>query len=268
MADTVHRTASSPVAVPVPSAPVRIGAWTSYRCLLRWTLAQIGAMLPLIVVVQALLAAGIIIGFGFLIPDLDRSTAAFLSTGAPTVLLMVMGLVMVPQGVAQARTNGTFTYLRALPVPRPLLLFAELTVWLAIALPSIAVAVVVSQLRYDLAYSFDWLVLLGASLLIAAVATSVGYALAVSLPPLLAQLVSQVLVFFVLLFSPVTFPAAQLPAWFQRVHDLLPIRPAADLLRSGLLSSTFEASWSDLGVLLAWCAFGLAISVRALVRRD
>lgn len=268
MADTARLTApETGVAATIPT-PVRIGTWTSYRCLLRWTLAQIGAMLPLIVVVQALLAAGIIIGFGYLIPDIDTATAAFLSTGAPTVLLMVMGLVIVPQGVAQARANGTFAYLRALPVPRPLLLLAELTVWLLIALPSIAVAVVVSQLHYDLTYSFDWPVLIGAALLIAVVATSVGYAIAVSLPPLLAQLVSQVLVFFVMLFSPVTFPAAQLPAWFQQLHDLLPIRPAADLLRSGLLASTYDASLADLAVLLLWCAFGLAISVRALVRRD
>ncbi len=268
MADTAHLTAPEKDTISAAPTPVRIGTWTSYRCLLRWTLAQIGAMLPLIVVVQALLAAGIIVGFGYLIPDIDRTTAAFLSSGAPTVLLMVMGLVIVPQGVAQARTNGTFAYLRALPVPRPLLLLAELTVWLLIALPSIAAAVVVSQLRYGLSYSFDWPVLISAALLIAVVATSVGYAIAVSLPPLLAQLVSQVLVFFVLLFSPVTFPATQLPAWFQQLHHLLPIRPAADLLRSGLLSTTYGAAVTDLAVLLVWCAFGLAISIRALVRRD
>lgn len=268
MSDTAYRLAGPVAAAPTVPTPVRIGTWTSYRVLLRWTLAQIGAMLPLIVVIQSLLAAGIIIGFGFLIPDLETSTAAFLSTGAPTVLLMVLGLVIVPQGVAQARSNGTFAYLRALPIPRPLLLLAELTVWLLIALPSIAAAVVVSQLRYDLVYQIDWLVLPGASVLIAVVATSVGYALAVSLPPLLAQLVSQMLVFFVMMFSPVTFPASQLPEWFQRVHDVLPIRPAADLLRAGLLSGTYDASLRDLVVLLVWCAFGLAVSVRALVKRD
>src|SRR6056297_2173379 len=166
MADTAHLATPEPRVTTTLPTPVRIGTFMSYRCLLRWTLAQIGAMLPLIVVVQSLLAAGIIIGFGYLIPDIDTATAAFLSSGAPTVLLMVMGLVIVPQGVAQARTNGTFAYLRALPVPRPLLLLAELTVWLLIALPSIAVAVAVSQLRYDLSYSFDWPLLIGAALLI------------------------------------------------------------------------------------------------------
>lgn len=251
----------------VPPTPARIGLWTSFGTLLRWQLAQIGAMLPLVIVVQVLLAAGVIVGFGFLIPGIDTATARFLSTGAPTVLLMVMGLVMVPQGVAQARTSGTFAYLRALPVPRPLLLLTDLTVWLLIALPSVAAAVLVAQLRYGLTYAFDWPLLIAASMLVAVMATAVGYALAVSLPPLLAQLLSQVLVFFVLLFSPITFPASQLPAWFQTVHDVLPVRPAADLLRAGLASDVYAASTQDLLVLVVWCVAGLAITTRALVRR-
>lgn len=98
--------------------PPRTGLVTTYLTLLRWNMAQIGAMLPLILVVQAVPAAGIIIGFGFLIDDLNTPAALFLSTGTPTVLLMVIGLVMAPQGVAQSRTSSTFTYLRALPVPR------------------------------------------------------------------------------------------------------------------------------------------------------
>src|SRR5690606_2469088 len=142
-------------------------------------------------VIQALLAAGIIVGFGLLIPDIDVPTALFLSTGAPTVLLMTVGLVIVPQGVARARLDGTFTYLRALPVARPLLLLAELTVWLLVSVPSIAVAVLVAELRFDIDLSFSWPVLVAAAVLVTLTATSVGYALAVSLAPLLAQLVTQ-----------------------------------------------------------------------------
>lgn len=250
------------------AAPPRIGTWSSYGTLLRWTMAQTGAMLPFVIVVQALLAAGIIVGFGLIIPDIDASSAQFLSTGAPTVLLMIIGLVMVPHGVAAARTSGTFTYLRALPVPRPLVLLADLTVWLAVALPSVVVAVLVAHLRYGFDYSFDWPVLLAASVLTALTAAAVGYAIAVTVPPLITQLVTQVLVFFVLLFSPVSFPASQLPSWFQTVHDVLPVRPAADLVRAGLLTDTYDASRRDLFVLLAWCTLGLAVAIRAMVRRD
>src|SRR5699024_11790711 len=60
-------------------APVQVSPWTSFSTLLRWSLASIGAMLPLIVVIQAMLAAGIVIGFGFLIPDITPDTALFLA---------------------------------------------------------------------------------------------------------------------------------------------------------------------------------------------
>ncbi len=263
MSDTAV-TASGAPSLPPPAV---VGWGTSYRVLLRWTLGQIGSMLPLVVVIQGLLAAGLIIGFGFLIPGIDTDTALLLSTGTPAVLLMVVGLVIVPQGVAQARTSGAFTYLRTLPVPRPLLLLADLTVWVLVALPSITVAVLVAWLRYGLTFAIDWPLLVAAAVLVVVTATTVGYAIAVTLPPMLAQLVTQVLVFFVMLFSPVTFPASQLPGWFQAVHDVLPVRPAADLLRAGLVSGTYPADGRDLVVLLVWAIIGATVSVRALVRR-
>lgn len=247
--------------------PVQVSLWTSFRTLVRWNVAQIGALLPLIVVIQAALAAGIIVGFGFIIPDIDAGTALFLSTGAPTVLLLTIGLVIVPQGVSRARTDGTFNYMRSLPLARPMMLAADLTVWLLIALPSVAVAVLVATLRYDLTFSFDWPVLIAASLLVTIMATAVGYAIAVSMAPMLAQLLTQVLVFFVLLFSPITFPGSQLPAWFQTVHDVLPVRPGADLLRAGLAADTFSAGGRDLIVLVVWTLVGITVSLYALVRR-
>ncbi|MGO1509942.1 MAG: ABC transporter permease [Actinomycetaceae bacterium] len=252
----------------IGTIPPRAGSWTVLGTLLRWNVAQIGPMLPMIIVIQALLAAGIIIGFGLLIPDVDTASAAFLSTGAPTVLLLVVGLVIVPQGVAQSKANGTFTYQRALPVPRPLVLLSDLVVWLVVALPSVVVAVLVAQLRFDLTYSIDWSVLVLASVLTALTATAVGYGVAVVLPPMLAQVVSQVLVFFVLLFSPLTFPAGRLPGWFRTVHEYLPVQPAGDLVRAGLLADSYEASGRDLVVLGVWCVLGLAVSLRALTRRD
>lgn len=271
---TAHPATTStpaPTTPPLATQPHRVSAWTCYLVLLRWTMGSLGPMLPLVIIVQSLLAAGIIVGFSFLIPDIDSpagaSTALFLSTGAPTVLLMTIGLVLVPQAVATARTNGTFTYMRCLPIPRAVLLANDLTTWLAVALPGILVSVVVAALRFDLSLSLDPPVLISASLLVALMATAVGYAIAVSLRPALAQIMTQVLVFFVLLFSPVTFPAAQLPQWFQDLHDWLPVRPAADLLRAGLASQAYTAQPRDLLVLIAWTIAGLAITLRALTRR-
>jgi ABC-2 type transport system permease protein len=255
------------VPTPLPGARPRAAISTAYLTLLRWQLAKLGPILPLVVIVQVLMAAGLVIGFGFLIPDITPAAALFLSTGVPTVLLLTIGFVLVPNMVSQARLDGTFAYQRALPVPRPLLLLADLTVWSLVALPGIAVAMVIAWLRYDLALAVNWPLLVATAVTITVTATAVGYMIAVALPPALSQLVSQALVFFVLLFSPVSFPTGQLPGWFQAVHDVLPIRPAADLLRAALASGTFEVRGRDLAVLLAWCVVGVLVSVRALVRR-
>lgn len=246
---------------------VRLHPLVAYRLVVRWQAARIGTWLPVVVVVQAALAVGVVVGFGFLIPEIDTATATFLATGAPTVLLLTVGLAIVPQQVGSARQDGTWTYLRSLPVPRSILLLADLTVWLAVVLPGLAIAVLAAWWRYDIDFSFDWPVLVAAGLLSVVTATAVGYAMAVTLPPLLATVASQVLVFFVLLFSPLTYPAEQLPAWFQRVHQVLPVQSAGDAIRSGLVADTFPLDAADLLTLLIWCLVGVAVSLAALRRR-
>ncbi|MGX1857668.1 ABC transporter permease [Dietzia sp. NPDC055340] len=258
-------TAPSPPVTPI--APVQVSLWAGFGALMRWSLASIGAMLPLIVVIQAMLAAGIIIGFGFLIPDIAPESALFLSSGAPTILLLTIGLVIVPQGISRARASGALDYQRALPISRPLLLLVDLAVWTLIALPGVAIGLLVAWLRYDLTFSFDWPLLVLASVLVTTMATALGYAIAVTFPAMLAQLLSQVLVFFVLLFSPITFPAGQLPGWFQALHGVLPIQAAADLMRAGIASDAFPAEGRDLLVLALWTALGLLVTYLALARR-
>ena len=64
------------------------------------------ASCPLAMVVQALFALGIVVGYPLLFPELDTTTMLFLATGAPAITLITMGLVAVPQVVAQAKTAG------------------------------------------------------------------------------------------------------------------------------------------------------------------
>lgn len=239
-----------------------------FAVLLRWSLAQTGAMLPVIVVVQSMIAVGVVVGFGLLIPNLDQATAAYLATGAPTVLILTVGLVMVPQAVSTARLRGTFAYQRSLPVPRLLLLVSDLTMWSLVALPSLVVAVLIGRLWYGFPLSIDWPLLVGTSLLTILTAASVGFAIAVLLPPLLAQVSTQVVLFFVMLFSPVTFPPERLPEWFQQLHRVLPVQSSADAIRAGLLADTHEVGFTQLAVLALWCVAGLAISAMAITRRS
>ena len=181
-------------------------ALRSYRLLVRWQALRLKGFLPLAIVVQALFAFGIVIGYPLLFPEMDETTMLFLATGAPAITLITMGLVVLPQVVSQAKIEGSLEYMRSLPVPRMAYLAADLTVWLAIVLPGVVFAVLVGIWAFGLELSVS-LAIIPAALLVAVTSAAVGYALASLLPPMIAMLLTQVLVFAVLLFSPINFPA-------------------------------------------------------------
>ena len=116
-------------------------ALRSYTLLIRWQTLRLKSFLPLAIVVQVLFAFGIVVGYPLLFPEIDEMTVLFLATGAPAITLITMGLVALPQVVAQAKLEGTLEYMRSLPVPRMVYLVADLTVWLAIVLPGVVFAV-------------------------------------------------------------------------------------------------------------------------------
>ena len=55
---------------------------------------------------QLIFALGIVLGYPLLFPELDQTTVLFLATGAPAITLIAMGLVALPQVVAQARLEA------------------------------------------------------------------------------------------------------------------------------------------------------------------
>jgi len=243
-----------------------MSALRSYRLLVVWQLRRVRGVMPIAIVVQGLLAVGIVLGYPLLFPQLDPMTTLFLATAAPTITLITMGLVLVPQFVAQAKTEGSLDYMRSLPVPRVVYLFADLTVWLALVLPGVVFAIVVAAARFGLDLHVSPLVV-PALLLVALTSTSVGYAIATLLPPMLANLTTQVLVVFVLMFSPLTFPAERLPDWLAAVHRALPIQAMGEIVRGTLAADVFPVTAGAVAVLAAWCLASFATTSFVLGRR-
>src|SRR5688572_13161284 len=77
--------------------------WHSYRLILAWDVLRRRRILPMIVVIQVALSVGVVYGLAFLLPDIDARSALFLSTGAPTLSILILGLTVVPQEVAQGK---------------------------------------------------------------------------------------------------------------------------------------------------------------------
>lgn len=238
----------------------------SYVLLIRWQALRQKLMLPLAMAVQGLFAFGIVAGYPLLFPEIDRGTILFLATGAPAISLLMMGLVAVPQVVAQRKTEGSIEYTRSLPIPRLAFLLADLTVWTVVVLPGTLVAIAIGALRFGLDLSVSPLVV-PAFLLVAVTATCVGYALASAVPPMVAGVVSQVLIVVVLMFSPLNFPAERLPDWLRALHALLPIQAMGEVIRGSLASTTFPLAAPAFLVLGAWCAASLGVALVALNRR-
>jgi ABC-2 type transport system permease protein len=243
-----------------------MSALRSYRLLVGWQIRRMRMFLPLGIVVQALLALGIVAGYPLLFPTMDRTTVLYLATGGPAISLITMGLVAVPQLVAQARTEGTLDYMRSLPVPRVLYLLADMTVWLMVTLPGVAFAVAIAAFRFGLDLAVSPLVI-PAVALVALTATCTGYAIASLLPPMLANMISQILVVFILMFSPLNFPADRLPDWLAAIHSVLPIQAMGQVLRGTLASNAFPITLGSFALLGAWCVGSFAISGMVLSRR-
>lgn len=234
--------------------------------LLQWQFRRMSQFLPLLVLVQILLAVTTVLGYGLLVGTPPPEQALYLATGASTVTLVMVGLVMTPQLVAQARTEGSLDWMRTLPVPRPVFLGADLALWTLIALPGMVLGIVAGALKYDVTLSLSpWLPV--AALVVSLTSACVGYAIACLMPPQLAQLLSQVLVFVVLLFSPVSFPAERLPRWLATTHEWLPIEPMADAMRASLVSDVFTMPTRSIVMLAAWTVASVAGAAWAINRR-
>jgi len=234
--------------------------------LLQWQLRRSLPFIPLLVVVQVVLAVATVVGYGLLVGTPSPDVALYLATGAPTITLITVGLVMTPQMLAQAKTEGSLDWMRTLPVPRWTFLASDLLMWTLIALPGMVLGVVAGVLRFNVHLSIaPWVVL--AALLVSLTSASVGYAIASVLPPMLAQLLTQVLIFVVLLFSPVSYPASRMPEWLQTAHEFLPIEPMAQLVRAGLANDSFTMPGRSMLVLGAWVCVSVAAALTALRRR-
>jgi len=245
------------------------GGWLrSYGLMLSWEVRSYRIVLPLAMVSQIILGAGLVIGFGFLVGDIPPTQALFLATGVTVISMITVGLVLVPQLIAARKYAGIYDYMWSLPVPRSASVASSLTVNSLIALPGMALALAIGWWRYDLALSFSVL-LVPAILLTLLTAASVGFAMGHAIPnPQLTALVTNVLVFVILLYSPINFPPERLPAWLAAAHQALPMLHAANVVRAGLTEGLATHVGQSFAVLCAWALAAWAVTAWVVGRRS
>jgi ABC-2 type transport system permease protein len=197
---------------------------------------------------------------------MNESTALYFATGAPVLGLITVGMVIAPQEVASAKQQGVFDFNRSLPVPRSATIASDATIALMTALPGMIAALTVSSLRFDLTLQISPLII-PAVLLTAFAAIGIGYGIGYGLQPAAARMISQLVVFIALMFSPILFPASRLPDWFESVHTVLPFQYMAECIRESLSSPPGGPSGLPFLVLSAWSVAGYVITYRMMSRR-
>ena len=237
----------------------------SYVLMLRWQALSQRTILPLSLVVQIMVAVGFVIGVGFYYPQMNPTLAKLLTTGGPTIILLMVGVVLVPQMVAGARKEGTFDYVWSLPVPRMVYVAADTTIYFLTTLPGVLLAIIIGAAYYKFGLHINALVV-PAFILTAVTGTLLGYVIALGAPkPEMAQILTQVFVFVIMIFSPVIYPLEQMPHWLQTVQRALPILYMADLTR-GTLTDLPSHIGQDFAVIGGWFLAALIVT-NLLVRR-
>lgn len=244
-----------------------IAKWLrSYYLALKWVFLSNRTWLSLNLAVQIMIAIGFIYGISFFYPSITPGIAKYLTTGAPTITLVTVGLVMGPQMVAMMRMEGTFDYVWSLPMPRMVYIAADATNMFGTTLPGVVLAVALGASYFDFGLDISPLVV-PAIVLISLSGTFMGYSMAFALPkPMMVQVLTQIIIFLVMLFSPIMYPVEQLPGWLQSVHQVLPIKYMADLMRGTLTDLDVNLGLA-FGVVGAWFVVGFAATYLLVNRR-
>lgn len=238
-----------------------------YLLMVKWVFLSYRPWLMLFLAVELMIAAGFIYGISFFYPAITPDVAKYLTTGAPTLILLTVGLVMLPQTIASSRLEGVFDYIWSLPVPRMAHIAADSTVMFGTALPGIILAIVLGAIHFDFGLDISPLVV-PAFLLIMACGAFVGYSIAFAVPkPMMVNVITQILVFVVMFFSPVIYPAERLPEWIQAIHMVLPIQYMADIVRATLTDLDVNLGLAFI-VVGAWFLGGFIITWYVVHRRQ
>ncbi len=208
--------------------------WNSFVSMLRFDLASLRESLVTVALLQLLMGAGMAIIYGFYFDEIPQPAATFIVTGTPTLAIVPVGMALVPGVVMQHRLDETYDFLWSLPVPRLTIAASNFVLFTGLAMPGVALSLVVAAWRYNVDLTVSWSVI-PAVLLAALMANSVGFGFAHAIAePRITNLIVNMIIFLVLLFSPVAFPISNFPDWFASVHRVLPFFHMANIIRGGL----------------------------------
>jgi ABC-2 type transport system permease protein len=253
---------------PLPVARRGPAYWLhGYWRMFVWDLVNLRLLIPGLTVLMICTGAGFVLGIGLFFRQIPQTAAVYVATGVPIVNLLSISLILEPQMVAEQRAGGSYEFLRSMPVPRSMMAMAWYTVSLIPAIPAIVVALAVGVARYHFQLHVTPMIV-PAILATSFTGMLMGYALAHGVRnPMITQMASVMLIFVIFGFSPIMFPASQLPHWLAVVNRWLPFESMTTVVRSALVRGIATEVGRAYAVLAAWSVVCGLIAARAVGHR-
>ncbi|MEO3814905.1 ATP-binding cassette domain-containing protein [Sphaerisporangium sp. B11E5] len=194
----------------------------------------------------------------------DRESLLYIISGATVFALATENVNNLAQRVGMLKAEGTIIYYASLPISKVSFISALMLSRLLLITPGLVTPMVAGALMYDLDLAPSALMLLVLPLAALSMAS-----LGMMIGSLFARvdviaIVTNILVFALLLIAPVMIPSDALPAPLRAVGWLLPPTYAADALRRSMAGDLGLALTTDLVVLAGMALLGLTVSARWL----
>lgn len=235
--------------------------------MIRFEFVNMRTFLSLVLLIQILMGGGMAYMYGFYFGDVPDVVKTFIVTGIPALALIPVGFVLVPAAIMNHKIRDTYDFVWSLPVPRMASAAATFILFTTLAIPGTIVSLLIAHIHYAVALQISWSIV-PAMLLTSLMATSVGFAFAHAIPePRITNLITNLVVFLVLLFSPIVVQIDRFPGWWAAVHHVLPFYHMANVIRAGLSTGLADSVGTSWLILAIWTISSWALSAWVVGRR-
>jgi ABC-2 type transport system permease protein len=192
--------------------------------------------------------------------------ATYYVPGIAALAVVVASFTNLVTALVSQRESGILRRRRATPIPARVLIAAQAVTTLLVSLAGVAVLLGIGRLAYGVTLHGAAVPGVLLTTLVGSIAFScLAYALSTAIGSVdsatpTVQAISLPLYFI----SGVFIPNANLPPWLQDVAKAFPVQHLANALHHAFDPTVHgtAVAWSDLAVLAAWAAVGLAIALR------
>ncbi|WP_208723016.1 ABC transporter ATP-binding protein/permease [Corallococcus llansteffanensis] len=187
----------------------------------------------------------------------DRESLLYIISGASIFAVVIEGVVTMAQRVGIMKRDGLLLYYASLPISKAAFVISLMLSRLSVTLPGMIIPLIAGPALYDVELHFSPWVLVLMPLTILSLA-SLGVTLGTAIKSVdLIVMVTNALVFVLLMAAPVFIPEAALPVPLRMLGYAIPPTYAADALRHALGGTIGPRFYLDIAVLSVMAAGGL-----------